>query len=937
MNPERWKQIDQILQQVLSQPPANREPFLDQACAGDEDLRREVESLIEHDQQAGSFINSPAPGAITQEHPEKSHADFVGRTLLHYRIVEKIGEGGMGMVYRAEDSHLKRSVAIKLLPPASMTDPERKKRFIHEARAASALNHPNIITIHDISSADGIDFIAMEYVSGKPLAQLIGDKGLPLREALKYSVQIADALEKAHRAGIVHRDLKPSNIMVTGDGLVKVLDFGLAKLTQAADDADLTKSAESMTQSGAIVGTAAYMSPEQAEGKAVDARSDIFSFGAMLYEMVTGRRAFKGDSSISTLSAILHEEPEPVSRIAEGIPQELERVITRCLKKAPERRFQHMDDVKVALEELREEPVKRRGAKAAYWIAAVLAALIGIGIWVFVRLFSGGTTLPEPRIVPVTSYRGYETLPALSPDGNWIAFAWDSENGANFDIYVKEVGGAGSSRLTTDPANDLFPTWSPDGRQIAFIRVTGERNALYVVSALGGGEQKLTEYRGAYPFGGGLSWSADGKSIAISGKESPTGPFCIWSFTVATRAKEKLTSPPPGFTIGDALPAYSPDGRYLSFLRTPEPPSSGLYVMRLPRGDARLVTDYDRPQSACWTADSREIVYSSSSFTGESALWRISKEGGQPRRVSARGPACHWPSIHGHRLAYAAVTGSNDLFRLELTGDKSVKLPSGPLFPWTTYEESPHISPDASRIVFISDRSGSAEVWVCNSDGSGPQQLTDMRAGSTGSPRWSPDGKLIAFDSLKSGNSHIYVIAAAGGQPQRLTTEPTEEYMPRWSRDGRWIYFGSKRSGSMQIWRMPAEGGRAIQITRHGGLAAVESADGYLYYSDQINQKKGVWRVPVSGGQETLVMDAVRFWGNWDLTDRGIYFIDPDKVPATLAFFEFATRSVVDLTAFIPDDMQFAAQYVCVSPNGRWLVYSGGINASDIMLIDNFR
>ncbi len=256
--------------------------------------------------------------------------ELTGRTLLPYHIIEKIGQGGMGVVYRAEDTHLRRPVAIKVLPPDKMLDQERKRRFIHEARAASALNHPNIVTIYDITSADGIDFIAMEYVGGKPLAELIAGKGLPIRETLSYAVQIAGALGAAHEAGMIHRDLKPSNVMVTEKGLVKVLDFGLAKLAHPVTGEESGSGQSSLTRSGLIVGTAAYMSPEQAEGKMVDHRSDIFAFGAVLYEMLTGRRAFRGDSNISTLAAVVHEEPEPAGKIAGAVPAELERASTSC-------------------------------------------------------------------------------------------------------------------------------------------------------------------------------------------------------------------------------------------------------------------------------------------------------------------------------------------------------------------------------------------------------------------------------------------------------------------------------------------------------------------------------------------------------------------------------------------------------------------------------
>ena len=282
---------------------------------------------------------------------------MVGRIIGHYRILEKLGGGGMGVVYKAEDSKLGRMVALKVLPPERVADPNRKRRFVQEARAASALNHPNIITIYDIDEAEGVHYIAMEHVQGKTLDRLIARHGLRVNEALRYAVQMAAALAKAHSAGIVHRDLKPTNVMVTDDGLVKVLDFGLAKLTEAApaSDAETAVTLEPTTEEGTIVGTVGYMSPEQAEGKAVDARSDIFSFGSVLYEMLTGQRAFQGETKVSTIAAILREEPKPLSQVVEGLPREVERIVKRCLRKDREHRFQTMADLKVALEELKEE------------------------------------------------------------------------------------------------------------------------------------------------------------------------------------------------------------------------------------------------------------------------------------------------------------------------------------------------------------------------------------------------------------------------------------------------------------------------------------------------------------------------------------------------------------------------------------------------------
>jgi len=299
---------------------------------------------------------------------------MIGQALGHYRIEAKLGEGGMGVVYRAFDTHLDRPVAIKILRADATTSPERRRRFQQEAKAASALNHPNIVHIYDIGSSGGMDYIAMEFVDGKTLDRLIGKSGLALRDTLKYAIQVADALARAHAAGIVHRDLKPANIIVGEDGRVRLLDFGLAKLMETTVDAavdseagtaTITAREDVQTEEGTIVGTVAYMSPEQAEGKKVDARSDIFSFGSVLYEMVTGRRPFEGANKISTLAAILHKEPPALAEFAPDLPTELDKIISRCLRKDPDRRAQHAGDIKLALEELTEDCASDKLSRAS--------------------------------------------------------------------------------------------------------------------------------------------------------------------------------------------------------------------------------------------------------------------------------------------------------------------------------------------------------------------------------------------------------------------------------------------------------------------------------------------------------------------------------------------------------------------------------------------
>src|ERR1017187_5558761 len=348
MDPARWKRVEEIYQTASEREPGERAAFLGVVCAEDEELRREVESLLAQPSAAG-LLDRPAwvPEVGRRDMPSDAARPAVGQRVAHYEIQEKLGEGGMGAVYRAYDTQLRRSVALKILPPEYASDPERRSRLLREARVASGLNHPNIVSIHEVGSDNGVDFIAMEFVEGESLGKKIPDKGMPLRQTLDYAVQIASGLAKAHAAGVIHRDLKPGNIMLSRDGLVKLLDFGLARRVELGPGHDTT-----LTVEGQILGTPSYMSPEQAQGKPVDVRSDVFSFGSVLYEMVTGKRAFEKGSHVAALAAVVEEEPRA---LPPSVPRDLERIITRCLRKDPAQRFPHMDDVKVDLEELKKE------------------------------------------------------------------------------------------------------------------------------------------------------------------------------------------------------------------------------------------------------------------------------------------------------------------------------------------------------------------------------------------------------------------------------------------------------------------------------------------------------------------------------------------------------------------------------------------------------
>ena len=484
-----------------------------------------------------------------------------GSRLGRYEIQSQIGSGGMGEVYLAWDSELDRAVALKILPTAIASDPERMRRFVQEAKSASALNHPNILIVHDVGRSDSIPFMVTEHVEGDTLRARLRKGRLPLTEALDVAIQIASALSEAHHAGIIHRDIKPENVMVRSGGLVKVVDFGLAK-TAARDlqpiDGDAPTEALLQTAAGIVLGTCAYMSPEQARGQEVDARTDLFSLGVTLYEMVAGRAPFVGVTASDVMASVLRTQPTPLVQVVSDSPTELDRIVTKALEKDPEERYQSAKDLIVDLKHLRrslEKPLTTAGSKKLLVGASVLGVVVAaVGFGMYESLFrKSGTAAIETSTAmaaPLTAYPGFEQLPSLSPDGSQVAFSWNGPRQDNYDIYVKLVGPGEPVQLTQNPAPDDTPAWSPNGDRIAFLRRTSESTAeLIVIPALRGAEERIATISPGYsrnrPFNN-LSWTPDGKWLAFGGALSPDGARGIWLIAADGGEKRRLTDAPVG-------------------------------------------------------------------------------------------------------------------------------------------------------------------------------------------------------------------------------------------------------------------------------------------------------------------------------------------------------------------------------------------------------
>jgi Tol biopolymer transport system component/tRNA A-37 threonylcarbamoyl transferase component Bud32 len=717
---------------------------------------------------------------------------MIGRSIAHYSIIEKLGEGGMGAVYKARDERLDRFVALKILPADKMSDPERRRRFEQEAKSASALNHPNIVTIYDIGQADDVHFIAMEYVAGRTLDALIGPKGLTLKEALNFAIQIADGLGKAHAARIVHRDLKPSNIMITPDGLVKILDFGLAKLVEKVEqpgdiNVTMTLARAPLTEEGMILGTVAYMSPEQAAGKPVDARSDIFSFGSVLYEMLTGRRAFDGETKATTMAAVIALDPKSPSGISRSLPAVVEQVVMRCLRKDPKRRWQNMSDLKVALQDIKEESESGKlsamaaapsEARRKPWLLIALSGLViiaavGIAAWLKLK-----PPAAQPMVQPerITFESGGAFTPAISPDGKLIAYA--SERNGNMDIYVRQLSGQQTIRLTEHPAADWCPCFSPDGLKIAFWS-DRDGGGLYITEALGGTERRIAE-------GGRLpAFSPDGSTIVylVASASRTAKLFLVPAAGGVPRPfQPEFFFRPNGPSYSS--PLWSADGRSIFFnaVFSGEPGGPSWWLAPVDGGPAVRINQPQRTYPGAtrvvmaWWND--HLYYSEGVSVGSMSLYRVPLSGGSrpaagPPQLIASLPAMLWGvSISSDGLmVFSTLSSTPNIWSVPLR--LSDGMASGPPEPVTSDswgKSDVAVSADGSTLAWTVYSSQKTEIRVRKTATGHEESIVCPNNTRYALPRLSPDGSRLAYFEIVGDKLTSYVVEN-GAAPQLVSTE----------------------------------------------------------------------------------------------------------------------------------------------------------------------
>ncbi len=841
----------------------------------------------------------------------------------------------MGEVYRARDTRLERLVAIKVLLPSALANPERKLRFMHEAKTASALSHPNIVTIHEIDSVlteDNryVDYIAMEYVQGKTLDQIMGKKPMRVSEVLRIGAQIADALSAAHAAGIVHRDLKPANIIVNEQGNVKLLDFGLAKLTEpvAISAFAATESvhidAPNLTEQGSIVGTVAYMSPEQAEGRRVDARSDIFSFGAVLYEMATGRQAFSGDSKLSTLASILHKDPPALSTNGVVIPNELERIILRCLRKEPERRWQSIADIKVALEDLRLEVDSGELSKAvvtagksshfARWLWLVLAglAMLAAGFW-------GGRALflrPMPSFTRLTFRLGDITGARFAPDGQTIVYSarW---SGAPSTVYSTRLGSRESRSLDL-PTSRLLAVSSSG--ELAILLGPDIPGTLARVPLAGGAPREILDDVVE------ADWSPDGSKLAVIRKVA--GGYRV-EYPIGNVLFESHARAPLFLHV-------SPQGDRVAFISfDPEVVDATLMVANAagPAQPRALSKGWFAFGGLDWSPDGKEIWFSAL-HTGEDPKFRAIAMDGK-ERVILQTPGWIAPrdiGANGRVLALDASTRISIAYMASGAAEEQD-------LSWLDSSRLWEISPDGRRILFSEISYGhgrNTAIYLRKTDGSPP-----VRLGEGGHPTLSPDGKSILSVRYNGRQSDLVLLPVGAGEPRVLTTAPLHYEYGEWFPGGKRILFAANMPGQrVRTYVQPLAGGTPLPITPEGERATEVSPDGkfaVVLESDKLLLQ------PVDGGPARTLANADVKPGDavirWTADGTGIYLKRPENDTTTdILRLELATGKTSVLFKLRPADPTGASIFsVSITPDGRSYGYSYQRELNTLYLVDGLR
>jgi Tol biopolymer transport system component/tRNA A-37 threonylcarbamoyl transferase component Bud32 len=865
VTPERWRRAVELFGEAVELPAGEREAFLAAECGDDAALAADVRRMVEADARPNPLVDAPLVEGLLTTPTEPFEPSLVGRRVAGYELTEKLGAGGMGEVYLARDAKLRRRVAVKLLRDRFTRDPGRMARFEREAYAASALSHPCVLHVYEFGEHEGRHYIVTEYVEGPTLRQRIAE-GVKPSEALRIAMQVAEAVAAAHGAGVIHRDIKPENIVVRPDGYVKVLDFGIAKLTESEKQAGADAA---RTETGLVIGTARYMSPEQARGLEVDARTDVWSIGVVLYEMLTGRPPFDGPSNTDVLVSVLEREPEPLTRYLPA-PAELQRIVGKALQKQREQRYAAAADLALDLESLRHElirdgdtaprtegaatdggdgahgrqtrtlssaeyvveGVKRHKTKAV--VAACLALLAAAGIFVGARLF-GRPARPTATFREggkeklTTSGKAY--LAAVSPDGKYVAYV--SDEAGKSSIRLRQTATKTDVlRATSDDGFFWRLSFSPDGNYIYYVHHLNEitPTSLFRMPVLGGEPRKVSER--AYS---AATFSPDGRRIAFIRENHPTVDECALVVANADGSDERVVAARrrPDWL---AEPAWSPDGETIAcILRNSALPAlsfgSAMRIVTVPASGGEPAQLGSQPWGAvlmlAWLPRGEGLVANAvDTESGKPQLWHVAYPGGEARRVTS--------DLSGFNGVGMTADGQT-LVTVQETTISNI---------WVSPDASPaHARPvttgtgvlagaygldwtPAGRLLYSSTESGSWDVWELDSSTGGRRRLTDDPRQEWGAQA-TPDGRSVVFRSNREGRWNLYVMDAAGGNVRRLTSGEFDDFASV-SPDGAWVFYMSSVGGKFSLWKVPLAGGEAALVTDREVMGPSLSPDGKL-------------------------------------------------------------------------------------------------------------
>jgi Tol biopolymer transport system component len=874
-----------------------------------------------------------------------SAGDRIGR----FEILGPLGRGGMGDVFRARDPQLLRDVAIKVLPIAFAREPDRQRRFEREARAAASLNHPNIVAVHDVGVDEGIGFIVTELLEGETLRQRMNGRRLPPRKAVEYAIQIGSGLAAGHERGIVHRDIKPDNLFVTKDGRVKILDFGLAKTIDAGPSGDVTATITvGGVQLAPVLGTAAYMSPEQARGLRTDHRSDVFSLGAVLYEMLAGFAPFRRGTPAETLGAILNEEPPELLRAASIAPA-LDRIVRHCLEKTPEERFQSVRDLVFDLEAL---PAAARAAKpgragvristrtALMTLASVL--LVAAAYLVGQRPVPAADPAAPYRVLPLTDLPGLEEFPSISPDRRTVAFT------ANVDgrrqIFVRLLARGSPVAITKDPVDHQSPRWSPDGNSLLDFSPAAPgdaQGAIWSIPALGGSPRRVMTSIGD------ADVSRDGRlaCFRLVGHEIQLVTSSIDGSDVRLVARSA-----PGY---DRHPRWSPDGKWIAFQR-----GDGLrfdvFVTSPATGEMRQLThDRNIINGLAWLPDGARIIYGSSRgstipYLPSLSLWEVGLDDGISRHIT---PADAWyeqPDADATGLVAAARLRIRfDVWRLPFGADPVDNVRGAvPLTRQTGQVMTPTAAPDGDEIAFLSDSGGHGNLWVKSTSTGDVRQITfeDDPNVTVGVPVWSPDGRSIAFVSSKGRTGFDFGIWLVNPDGTNERNVAKQGVGPAWSSDGQWLYYSETSAGA--LYKVSSHGGSAIKVRAEATRNVIGVHDDTLYYVVERALLDGRPELeiraatPEGGPSRALARIPASRVPSWQIVNPvvsadGEWLAMPLTDGHTTNIWALSTRTSAwrQVTDF-GNRATFIARHVSWTPDGASIVAAVGEGDADIVLLD---